>query len=545
MDPIGTKPAEPSREWNPPIRERRHRLRHKVHTPAYASLHGNSSGIVLELNEILDINEAGMSIQTSSVLEPSQSLNLCLDLSDTKTYIHTSGQVVWSEASGRNGIRFPEMPDSSLHRLKEWLLLNTITACNHATGLHKTSALQETPGATALPLRTLAVPEYAAVLTALTTIEHKVQSSGTDLDASLRLIVERALTFTGATGAAIALAQAGEMVCAASAGSDAPGLGTRVNAESGFSGECVRTGNLLRCDDSETDPRVDVGSCRALGIRSMLAAPIHSANMVVGLIEIFSERPNAFGVDQSDILRRLSQITSVAVNNATRDSSATVNLTDDSPDAIQDEPAAEAPTITTADRSTPARPRKILLYAVVATLAGASIWLVAPWIERWSRVRMDDRTSLSSASKPQTFASEAPNPIVTDAKGLVGLRQLAEQGDATAQFSMGVRYATGDEVAQSYSEAVRWFSMAAEQGHIKAQGTLGAYYQFGRGVPEDLNKAYFWAVLAAAGGDEISKDRVLSLASRMTRAQVIVARQQANEWLTIHRLQSNNTSASQ
>jgi len=547
MDPTGTKPAQPSREWNPPIRERRRRLRHKVHTPAYASLNGNSSGIVLELNEILDINEAGMSIQTSSVLEPSQSLNLCLDLSDTKTYIHTSGQVVWSEPSGRNGIRFPEMPDSSLHRLKEWLLLNTITACNQATVLHKTSALQEAPGATAPPPRTLAVPEYAAVLTALTAIEHKVQSSGTDLDASLRLIVERALTFTGATGAAIALTQGGEMVCAASAGSDAPGLGTRVNAESGFSGECIRTDSLLRCDDSETDPRVDVGSCRALGIRSMLAAPIHSANMVVGLIEIFSERPNAFAVDQSDILRRLSQITSVAVNNATRDSGANSKQADTSPVDVPDLPIAEVPgpAITTADRSTPARPRKILLYAVVATLAGASIWLVAPWIEKWSRVRMDNRTNVSSASKLQTSAAKTPAPIVADAKGLVGLRQLAEQGDATAQFAMGVRYATGDEVAQSYPEAVRWFSMAAEQGHIKAQGTLGAYYQFGRGVPEDLNKAYFWAVLAAAGGDEISKDRVPSLASRMTRVQVIVARQQANEWLTIHRLQGNNTSASQ
>jgi hypothetical protein len=547
MDPTGTKPAQPCREWNPSIRERRSRVRHEVHTPAYASLNGSSGGIVLELNEILDINEAGMSIQTASVLEPNQSLNLCLDLSDTKTYIHTSGQVVWSEPSGRNGIRFPEMPDSSLHRLKEWLLLNTITACDHATGPHKPNALQESSGTTAPPSRprTLAIPEYAAVLTALTAIERKVESSGTELDASLQLIVERALTFTGATGAAIAVAQAGEMVCAASAGSDAPGLGTRVNADSGFSGECVRTGSLLRCDDSETDPRVDVESCRALGIRSMLAAPIHSANVVVGLIEIFSERPNTFGVDQSDILRRLSQITSVAVSNAVRDSSATINPTDDSPVGFDDEPAAEVPALTTADQSTPARPSKILLYAVVATLAGASIWLVAPWIEKRPRVWLDDRTSMSSASKPETLASEAPNPIVTDAKGLVGLRQLAEQGDATAQFAMGVRYATGDEVAQSYPEAVRWFSMAAEQGHIKAQGTLGAYYQFGRGVPEDLNKAYFWTVLAAAGGDEISQDRVPSLASRMTRAQVIVARQQANEWLTIHRLQSNNTSASQ
>src|SRR4029077_1336681 len=140
-----------------------------------------------------------------------------------------------------------------------------------------------------------------------------------------------------------ALAQGGEMVCAASAGPNAPGLGTRVNSESGFSGECLRTGSLLHCDDSETDPRVYAGSCRMLRIRSMLAALIHSANMVVGLIEIFSERPNAFGVDQSDILRRLSQITSVAVNNATRDSSANSKQAVSSPVDVPDLPIAEVP----------------------------------------------------------------------------------------------------------------------------------------------------------------------------------------------------------
>jgi GAF domain-containing protein len=553
MDPTGAKPGEINLEWNPLMRERRRRVRHKVHTPAYASLTGTSSGIVLELNEILDINEGGMSIHTPSPLEPNQSLNLCLDLSETKSYIHTSAQVVWSDSSGRSGACFPEMPDESLRRLKEWLFLNTITACDHATArvLHQPSKVlgTPTPANSAAPQwesrhRALAIPEYAAVLTALAAIERKVESSEADLDASLQLIVERALTFTGARGAAIALAQGSEMVCAASAGSGAPGLGARLNAGTGFSGECVRTGMLLRCDDCETDPRVDVETCRGLGIRSMLAAPLHLGDVVVGLIEIFSEQANAFGVDESDILRRLSQITVVALSNATRSSSVKNNLANASPVGLQDHPAAEAPVSPVADRSTPSPPRKILLYAVLATLAGASIWLVGPWVERRPDMRTGDRADLSTGSKPQTLATKTAAPIVTDAKDPGGLRQLAEQGDATAQFAMGVRYATGDEVAQSYPEAVRWFSMAAEQGHIQAQGTLGAYYQFGRGVPEDLSKAYFWAVLAAAGGDEISRDRVASLASRMPRVQVIAARQQANEWLTHHQLESRNTPAS-
>jgi hypothetical protein len=117
---------------------------------------------------------------------------------------------------------------------------------------------------------------------------------------------------------------------------------------------------------------------------------------------------------------------------------------------------------------------------------------------------------------------------------LESIRKLAEGGDATAQFSMGARYATGDEVPQDYAEAVRWFSMAAEQGHIVSQATLGAYYWAGRGVTQDLVKAYFWSVLAKAGGDEASKYRVSVLASRMSHAQLAAAQEEANEWIKKH-----------
>jgi hypothetical protein len=121
------------------------------------------------------------------------------------------------------------------------------------------------------------------------------------------------------------------------------------------------------------------------------------------------------------------------------------------------------------------------------------------------------------------------------------MRKLAEQGDPAAQFSMGARYATGEDVAQDYAEAVRWFSMAAEQGHVVSQATLGAYYWAGRGVPQDLVKAYFWSVLAQAGGDEASKYRVSVLASRMTHAQIAAAQQQANDWIKEHQSVSQNS----
>ena len=55
---------------------------------------------------------------------------------------------------------------------------------------------------------------------------------------------------------------------------------------------------------------------------------------------------------------------------------------------------------------------------------------------------------------------------------------LAEQGNANAQYSLGVLYETGEGVAQDYKTAVKWYTLAAEQGNADAQYNLGdMYYQ--------------------------------------------------------------------
>ncbi|MEX0815303.1 MAG: peptidoglycan-binding protein, partial [Dongiaceae bacterium] len=84
---------------------------------------------------------------------------------------------------------------------------------------------------------------------------------------------------------------------------------------------------------------------------------------------------------------------------------------------------------------------------------------------------------------------------------------LAQQGDAAAQFNLGVMYDTGKGVPQDYAEAVRWYRRAAEQGHAAAMNYLGFMYEYGRGVPTDLVQAYAWYSLAAARmTDESDRD---------------------------------------
>ncbi len=130
----------------------------------------------------------------------------------------------------------------------------------------------------------------------MTAVRRQVEALGADLGGALQLIAARAQSLVRASGAAIALADNDPdfMVCRASSGDDAPPVGARLQVGSGFSGECVKRGVLLRCDDAELDTRVDRESCRALGIRSILAAPVRVGEKSVGLIEAFSAQPNAF-----------------------------------------------------------------------------------------------------------------------------------------------------------------------------------------------------------------------------------------------------------
>ena len=119
------------------------------------------------------------------------------------------------------------------------------------------------------------------------------------LDEVLQLVAERALAITGADGVAIALAEGNAIVCRASAGSIAPDAGIRLDPNSGFSGECLVSGRIVRCDDAESDLRVNVAACRRLGVRSMLAVPLSAKQNVIGLIEAFSNEP--YGFNDSDV----------------------------------------------------------------------------------------------------------------------------------------------------------------------------------------------------------------------------------------------------
>jgi N-acetylmuramoyl-L-alanine amidase/putative methionine-R-sulfoxide reductase with GAF domain len=119
------------------------------------------------------------------------------------------------------------------------------------------------------------------------------------LDEVLQLVAERAIAITGADGLGIALAENNEIVLRASAGAIKPDVGQRIQRDSAFSGACFRSAQIIRCDDTETDDRVNLYACRQLGARSMVAVPLCGRTRVIGLLEAFSAEP--FGFNDSDM----------------------------------------------------------------------------------------------------------------------------------------------------------------------------------------------------------------------------------------------------
>ena len=129
--------------------------------------------------------------------------------------------------------------------------------------------------------------------------EIEIHPAELDLEPAISAITERAQHLTGATGAAIALRAGDEIVCRARAGRTAPDLGVRLQTDAGISAEAVRSGEIMLCHDAERNPRVDLASCRRLGVRSILVSPLRHYRRTLGVFEVLSSSPGAF--DQNDV----------------------------------------------------------------------------------------------------------------------------------------------------------------------------------------------------------------------------------------------------
>ena len=157
-----------------------------------------------------------------------------------------------------------------------------------------------------------------------------------DLSSILSEATHAARYFTDATGAALALWSQGVVICRARSGDSAPPLGTKVDVDSGISGECLRSGRSQRCNDTQNDPRVDSEVCQELGIQALAAVPLRGGQGVIGILEVFSDRPNAFSDAHISLLKKLAKIAVMGRANAIAPATPTETLVQTEPPVLRE-----------------------------------------------------------------------------------------------------------------------------------------------------------------------------------------------------------------
>lgn len=167
------------------------------------------------------------------------------------------------------------------------------------------------------PSRAMAIGERMmptqAKLIQVIGIQTEIAKLGLDLGGVMQYVVEQTLPLIDADGAAIELAEDGEMVYRATAGICNGQLGLRLSMGGSLSGACVATGEMLSCADADIDPRVDREACMKVGLRAMIVMPLKHDGVTVGVLKAMSVSPDKFGAADMSLLGMLSEVVAAAM----------------------------------------------------------------------------------------------------------------------------------------------------------------------------------------------------------------------------------------
>ena len=270
-------------------RERRRKLRKSAEDLCLVTVEMGAAGFGL----MLDVSEGGVGVQIMNHVEPGTDVQIAFMVPELATRIEGTGVVTWCDGDGRVGIRFQQLNDNSSKQLRQW-----VDSLPEAT--------------TPEPIQLPPAVNAAAVSEQVRAIKSQIAASKLDVGLVLQFLVERVVELTHSNGGAIALGDGAQMVCRASSGL-APEVGVSIGTSSALTSECVRTGKIVRCDDTETDSRIDSEICRELNLRSSLILPILFEQKVKGVIEVFSPVPKAFSDKHLTLLQQLAEFTAQIV----------------------------------------------------------------------------------------------------------------------------------------------------------------------------------------------------------------------------------------
>jgi PAS domain S-box-containing protein len=143
-------------------------------------------------------------------------------------------------------------------------------------------------------------------------VEQAVTAVGLDSETVMRVIVERSMALTGASGGVIETVEGEDLLPVVHIGTEAPQL----NLSSSLSGIAIRTGELQRSDDTFSDPRVAHPHYKRLGIRSLLVVPLRDEQRTLGVLKVVSTQARAFSDRDAKALRLLGGLMGAALGHA-------------------------------------------------------------------------------------------------------------------------------------------------------------------------------------------------------------------------------------
>lgn len=275
-------------------------------------------------------------------------------------------------------------------------------------------------------------------------------STGTQsTDSILNAVAGTARIVSGADGTALAVRTNGVVLCRARNGEIAPEFGAPVNVDSGISGECLRTAMTLVCHDSEEDERVDPDVCRRLGIRSIVVVPLRGSAGMIGILEAFSSRPDAFDGEQISSLRTLAEIAEAACD---RDLEA--------PPLALVAPPTIIPPVSIAAPKAASKLSKFEFEKTRRLLADKRYWipavaaivlLMVGLVVRLSWKQTGDEIAASAASQPHAIASDT---AASSAQQFVPLKPNAAIVVHQSTPSAGKRVLQNAADVQPYTDMV-------------------------------------------------------------------------------------------
>ncbi|MDT8758791.1 PAS domain S-box protein [Sphingomonas psychrotolerans] len=163
-------------------------------------------------------------------------------------------------------------------------------------------------------------------LEGLALVQSRLAEAELDLESFMQFVVDELEKLVGAAGVVLELVDGDHMVYKATSAALAEFNGMRIPKEGSLSGLCAVRRELLICQDTQDDPRVNAQACERTGIRSMICAPLAHRGTVSGVLKICSDAPNKFDEQDIHALRLVTSALASEISNQLRHEQTTLRL---------------------------------------------------------------------------------------------------------------------------------------------------------------------------------------------------------------------------